>query len=407
MRTFLMLGCATALSACGGGTGPQTVGNAAPPAPTGGATTPAPTPASFINPAESKTYEGLGSVHSYAYHTDSNKNGQSGQLYAGDATTARDGGISITYNPRDAIFELTITRDKGIVNFANRRFQDPAHRTDFDGLREPQAGVPELAAAKQIQYLQFGSSSGPLRDPADPTYPIESDYRVGGVGYASDTSTFFYQKPGTTTKYVSYAGFVRNAFATAEITDPGTTTPYLRQNYTLERAAFVYGERTGNSAVPRTGSATFTGDMLATLVFNPRFDDHVAASTYFQWIDGSHSTAIDFGSLAVTHSFTGRVTAPTIDAYTDGNFDLPAGSIFTAAATSRIDLINKGGFTGSFGSASFTRPGMSNFVVAIAGSSIDGAFFGPAADEIGGGFRIVGGTPDERIDILGAYTGKK
>jgi hypothetical protein len=49
--------------------------------------------------------------------------------------------------------------------------------------------------------------------------------------------------------------------------------------------------------------------------------------------------------------------------------------------------------------------------VDIAGSSLDGAFYGPGGSaeklEVGGGFRIVGGTPDQRIDIMGAFTGKK
>ncbi|MDB5710610.1 MAG: transferrin binding protein-like solute binding protein, partial [Sphingomonas bacterium] len=55
----------------------------------------------------------------------------------------------------------------------------------------------------------------------------------------------------------------------------------------------------------------------------------------------------------------------------------------------------------------FVRPGMADFPLVIAGSSIDGAFDGPNGEELGAGFRIVGGTPDQRIDILGVLTGKK
>ena len=40
-------------------------------------------------------------------------------------------------------------------------------------------------------------------------------------------------------------------------------------------------------------------------------------------------------------------------------------------------------------------------------SSIDGSFYGPNAVEVGGSFRIVGGVPDQRVDILGAFTGAK
>ena len=69
-------------------------------------------------------------------------------------------------------------------------------------------------------------------------------------------------------------------------------------------------------------------------------------------------------------------------------------------------MINFGGFKGFFDSASFTSP-EGNRSVAIEGSTIDGTFYGPAAQEAGGGFRIVGGNPDERVDILGAFIGKK
>jgi hypothetical protein len=94
------------------------------------------------------------------------------------------------------------------------------------------------------------------------------------------------------------------------------------------------------------------------------------------------------------------------DAYTSQTHVLDAGATFNASASGSIDLINKGGFSGQVGSASFTQGGTTT-QVNIAGSSIDGAFYGPNAQEVGGGFRVVGGTPDQRIDILGAFTGKK
>lgn len=410
LRTLIALSGASILAACGGDTAPQSAGSIAPP--TGG--TPTPTPAhSFVNPTETKTYEGLGGVQHYAYSTDSRGVGQYSQLYAGDANTVRDSGISVTYNPRDAIFELTINRPNGIVNIDAFRFQDPAHRTDFGGARQPQAGVPQLSASRQIQYLQTGSSSGnALTDPANPFFAGayntgNPSYIAGQNQFTSTTQTFFYQKPGTTTRYVTYAGFVRNSVTAEEVQPDPTIPPFLRQNYSLDRAAFVFGERTANSAVPTSGSGTFAGEMVATLVFNPELDTNAAFPTYFQWIEGTQTTTIDFATLGVTTNMTGTVFGPTYDAYTSFGSVLPNGSTFTAVATSLIDLVNKGGFTGKFTSARFTRPGLSDFVVNIAGSSIDGAFFGPNGEEIGGGFRVVGGTPDERIDILGAFTGKK
>lgn len=406
MRNYMILMSATALAACGGGTGPEAVGGIAPPAGPSTGGTPTPSAHSFANPTQDKTYEGVGVAHTYRYSTDSNDSGQYNQLYAGDASTARDGGITVAYSPRDAIFEITIDRAKAGLNTGAQRFQDPAHRTDFGGASEPQGGVPNITG-KGIQYLQNGSQSGIPLAPGENPFPTRSDIPAGVSEFASDGRTFFYQKPGTTTKYVTYAGYVRNQVSVVGFEATETAAAYLENRYTLERAAFAYGERTANSAVPRSGSATFNGDMIATMVFNPNLDVNPAATTYFQWITGSATHTVDFGTLGVLSSFTGTVGGITRDAYTDQQFSMPERSTFSATAKSAIDLVAKGGFFGQFDSASFRRPDGSTFTVNIAGSSIDGAFFGPAAEEIGGGFRVVGGTPDERIDILGAFTGKK
>jgi hypothetical protein len=403
MRNYLLLAPAIPLAACGGGGGIQTVGGSAPPAGTPTPTpTPTPTAASFVNPVEAKTYAGLGAVEHYTYTTRSDGNAQSGELYAGDANTVRDSGISITYDPRDAIFDITISRPKGLVNATDLRFQDPLHRTAFGGLKEPQAGVPNLDAAKQIQYLESGSGSGQIISGGN-----NGNYITGADGYSSTTQTFFYQKPGTTTKYVTYAGFVRNTLSVGKQTDVGATVSHLQNTYSLDRAAFVYGELTANSAVPKSGTATYSGDMLATMVYNPLPDTDPTAATYFQWIDGSQTTVVDFGTLKVTTNLTGTVRAPTLDAYTTHAFSMPNGSTFTASATSLIDLVGKGGFTGSFTSACFAATCTAGNSLLIAGSSLDGAFYGPNGEEIGAGFRVVGGTPDQRIDILGTFTGHK
>ncbi|MBC9032212.1 hypothetical protein IAG41_07400 [Sphingomonas sp. JC676] len=416
IRTILALSVAGTLAACGGDTAPQTVGSVAPPAGS-------PTPThSFVAPTDPKTYDGLGAVQHYEYHTQSNVNGspvagsQGGQLYAGDANTVRDSGITLSYNPRDAIFELTINRPKGIVSVSASRFQDPAHRTNFGGATEPQAGVPDLTTALNgIQYLEAGGSSGTPLIPkgkydgngvsaAQSTYPVWDD------ASSSTVQTFFYQKPGTTnkygttTRYVSYAGFVRNTIAGA-LQQPVDTTAKqeLRETYSFDRAAFVFGERTPNGAIPTSGSGTFTGDMIASVVYNPMLDIDAAAPSYLQWMSGKATTNVDFASGVVTTHLDGTALAPPLDAYTSGAYLLAAGTTFSADGKATIDIVNKGGFTGQFTAASFAGLGTIN----IAGSSLDGAFFGPNGEEVGAGFRIVGGTPDQRIDILGAYTGAK
>lgn len=411
MRNLVFLLPLLTLPGCGGA-GPESVGsNAAPAAPIAGG--PGGAPAgnhSFVAPTLQKNYNAIGGVQSYNYLTDNRDTDpatpglqpgvQTGQLYAGDASTARNSGIAVDYNPRDGIFEIKIAAPLGNVS-QTLRFQDPVHRTDFGGAREPQTGTPRLTANAGVQYLQAGGSVAPIRfDPA------QSDMvPVGDNGGSHNLATFFYQKPGTETKYVTFAGYVRNATTIADKADPGGST-YTVQTNTLERAAFAFGERTDIDAVPRVGTATFNGAMVATMVYNPLLDIDRRTPTYFQWMEGRSKTTVDFAANTFTLDLTGTVFAPQFDAYTSKVFALNAGATFAASGAGRVDLVNAGGFLGQFTTATFTNGGVAS-PLTLAGSSIDGAFFGPAAAEVGGGFRIVGGTPDQRIDIHGAFTGTK
>ncbi len=416
MRTLLVLLAATSLSACGGA-GIQSAGSAAPATGTSGGTstgsgTVTPTSAhSFVAPTEVKTYSGIGGAQSYQYVTNNidgdpstavidPSSDQYRQLYAGNASTARNSGISITYNPRDAIFDITVNEPLGNVTNTTR-FQDPVHRTNYGGASEPQGGNIDITS-KGVRYLQVGSGVGVAVFDGS----VSNTFPIGAKDVAREATTFFYQLPGTTTKYVTYAGYVRNSIAISEVT-PATGNPYLENKFKLERGAFVFGERTGNGAVPKTGTGTFSGEMIATMVFNPLLDIDASAPTYFQWMQGTSSTVMDFAANTFTLALNGTVASPLFDTYTSKVFTLQNGATFTAGGKGRIDLINAGGFLGNFQTASFRQPDGTLLTVNIAGSSIDGALFGPAAEEVGGGFRIVGGTPDERIDIVGAFTGKK
>lgn len=395
MRNLVLLAATTTLAACSGG-GVQTVGSAAPPPAGGGQTGQT---HSFVNPTEKKTYSTIGGIHKYNYSTASNGSSQGGQLYSGNASTARNSSITVAYDPRDAIFEVQIA-DTGANVTQNLRFQDPSHRTDFGGASQPQGGVPQLSAGG-INYLQAGSQSANAAfGPESNTFPI------GAAGASRNVSTFFYQKPGTETKYVTFAGYVRNATSVTQVQDIAGPT-YLRQDHQLERAAFAYGERTASGSVPKVGTGTFTGAMVATAVYNPNFDIDPSAPTYFQWIEGRATTTVDFAASTFTVGLTGKVFAPQFDIYTSKAYTLQQDAVFNAAGNGRIDLVNAGGFLGQFTSASFTQPGGTKLDLSIAGSSVDGAFFGPAADEVGGGFRIVGGIPDQRIDVLGTFVGSK
>lgn len=430
MRNLAILLTATTLAACGGGD-TQSVSASVASAGTG-STSNSTTAATdfytqFVTPTTARTYSGVGASQVYSYLTDERtpsngttgivgSRGQQGVTYAGNASTVRDSKISITYDPRDAIFTLKVTDPLSGAS-ANTRFQDPASRTNFGGAVEPQWGVENFAAFAgiganaNIKFLQAGdgnplspfdrSGTGFVSSGNNSTPPS------GASGSTYQSTTMFYETPGSSTKYVSLAGYVRNDIKWVDVT-VGTSTIQQTQ-WKLERGAFAYGIQTDNAAVPRTGSGTYTGNMIATMVFNPTLDSTSNLPTYFQWISGTSTTTVNFATNGVTLRLDGIVGAPKFDRYTTPfQSSVAAGTTFTASGTATVNLINTGGFTGQFQSASFgaTTNGFSP-TVNVVGSSIDGAFFGPAAEEVGGGFRIVGGTPDQRVDIAGAFKGKK
>ena len=427
MRNYLLLASACTLAACAD-TGAQSVGSTATPTPTpgsgGGTPTPTPTDAysQFMTPVDAKTYTAIGGEQVYNYSTDDRLCcNQQAQIYAGNASTVRDSSITVAYDPRDATFTLTLSDTKTGAS-ASTRFQDPGSRTDFGGAKEPQWGTPNLnaltgAAAAynnpNIQYLQAGdgnplspydrSGSGALTPGTNTTPPD------GTSGSSYTSTTLFYEKPGSTTKYVTFAGYVRNAVSFNTTTIAGVNT--LVDNWHLERGAFAYGALTANSAVPSAGTGTYNGEMLATMVYNPTIDGRNGAvlPTYYQWLTGTSKVTVDFGAKSVGLDLAGAVLDPQIDRYTSPTSAfLPAGTTFTAHGTALVDIAGNGGYKGSFvgGNFTFLKAGTS-LPVTVAGSSINGAFFGPNAEETGGGFRVVGGIPDQRIDILGAFTAKK
>ncbi|MES2288429.1 MAG: hypothetical protein V4530_01725 [Pseudomonadota bacterium] len=434
LAILMTLTALTSLSACSGGDAQSASGVVASPVGgtggTGSSGSSTDVYAQFKTPTVARTYSGIGASQVYKYSTDdrtptnntsgtglTGSRGQQAVTYAGNASTVRDSKIQLTYDPRAAVFTLSVT-DPLSGAAAATRFQDPANRTNFGGAVEPQWGVtnfalfPGIGQNNNIRFLQagdgdplspYGRSGNGFVDPGNNTTPPSGD---SGAGYQS--TTMFYETPGSGgTNYVSLAGYVRNDMKWVEVT-AGTLTVNQTQ-WKLERGAFAYGIMTDNAAVPTSGSGTYTGDMIGTLVFNPTIDNTTSYPTFFQWLSGTSSTTVNFATGAVTLLLNGIVGAPQFDRFTTPQLaSLNAGTTFTASGTANIDLVRTGGFTGQFQSASFgaTNNG-TNPVVSIAGSSIDGGFFGPAAENVGGGFRITGATPDQRIDIAGAFKGVK
>jgi hypothetical protein len=231
-------------------------------------------------------------------------------------------------------------------------------------------------------------------------------------------NTFFYQQPGTSTRYVTLGGFVRN-LQVQNFDAPSVTI-------TRVRGAEVFGNATPAGEVPKTGTASYTGNMLASMVSNTELDINSQLRSRFEWITGTGKVDVDFAAGRVTTNFEGRVVAaaggvPLGEAFTseidaDWRSTLPApfegepwgainrpntGSAFTATGTATFDR------TGTAFSGNVNNSSLGSAAINIAGSALDGTFFGPNAVETGVSFRVVGATPDQRVDITGGFTGVK
>ncbi len=423
MRLALLLVGTSLLAACGGSESGSIGSGGTTPPPASPSTSPANAANhTFVAPTKEQTYKANGVSHKFNYEVETNNiantsSGQNNQLYAGNSTTVRQSGLSIAYNPRDAIFDINLADSASGVTFTTR-FQDPVHRTDFGGAIQPQQGTPNLSLPG-LQYLQAataGAASANFGIAAN-TMRLNLPDPEKSASYSQDT--FFYQKPGTTTKYVTFAGFLRNNLTATKVDTEATAatptapavaaTSKTTYTYDLARGAFVFGELTLNGNVPKSGSGSYTGSMLASAIINDQPDNTGlgGAPSYFQWIEGTSTTNVNFGSNTFSLVLNGDVLAPQFDGVTNNTHTIRAGAKFNAEGRGSVDLAAAGGFLGQFQNVWFVNPDTSRIDLFVAGSSIDGAFYGPAAEEVGGSYRIVGGQPDERIDILGIFTGKK
>lgn len=424
MRKFMLLAGTALLAACGGA-GPETAGSSAPIGTVGvgggNDTDPATgNPHSFVDPTRTVTYQAIGAAQHLRRTLVNEPTGdtidifdpttynrvQTGEYYNSNASTARDSKISITYDPRSA--EFTFRYDDPLATTSKEvTFQDPLHRTDYGGAREPQYGNDDFSneggAATNGQpidgfrYLEAGDADGGQRYR---TALGMTRTRTDGETVTSNQTTLFYQKPGTDTNYVTLAGFLSNDY---QISRENVHT----DDY--DRAVFVFGERTASDDIPATGTGTYTGPMLATMIFNDQKDIDRSATSFLQWIQGRATTTVDFATSSFNLSLQGEVNARQQYLETGGPTTIQPGAIFEATGNGAIDFRAYGGFQGRFTAASFANAGETLVLdqAYLSGSSIDGAFFGPAADEVGGSFRIVSGVPDERVDIMGGFTGRK
>jgi len=444
MRIILVLLATTALAACGGsdGGGIASVGSSAP-ATSSSASSSAVVPdkyAQFANQTVAKTYVGLGGLQSFSYTVQQSTSApvpgvaatattaaippippvaqvgpydgysQTSQFYAGNAAIVNSPNVTITYDPTSAIFTLNAT-DANAHTSATNTFQDPAHRVAGSTL---QWGIPQFKLP----------NTDPVTGQLDQTLYFVQALNGTQTATSSDVTTFFYQKPGSTTQYVTLAGYVRNQTNISIGQVDANGNYYTSTSNKLERGAFVYGVATDTSGVPVTGTATFNGNFLATAIINPNVYGVNSAGTsapttptpsYFQWIYGNAATSVDFAKSTIGIQLNGVTYAALPDPASGtalSSTSPPAQAVgggATFSATASGALVKGGnGFTGTFSAASFgATPTSSAVAVSIANvSSVNGQFYGPTANEVAGAFRVVGSLPNQRVDILGAFTGK-
>jgi hypothetical protein len=141
----------------------------------------------------------------------------------------------------------------------------------------------------------------------------------------------------------------------------------------IQASFFVFGEETAVTAMPKTGTATY---QLA--VAGIARD----GSTPYG-IGGSGTANVDFGASRLT-------TALTAGLY-DGNGSFVSNQTLNGTATIASDFARFAGtLQGSVNGTAVSGP-------------MNGAFFGPSAEEIGGSFKVSGG----QLEAVGAFVGAK
>lgn len=324
--------------------------------------TPSSTQSNLFDVSTATKFDAIGAVHSLAVRADGSS------LYQGNASTVDAPSGTISYDPRDGIFVMTIADSKANIS-RNITFQDPGHRTTAD-VNSVERQVPLLPGFNYLHVL-------------DGTVPL----------------TFFYQRPNGTGSFVSLAGFERS-----QTSEDGSAL--------AEQGVLVFGSRSTTTQTPTKGAAHFDGQFLATMIAQQGNSARVQ-----QWLDGISSLDVDFAKRTLSLSLSGKVGPAFVQnqPVADSVLSVPSGSIFTAVGSAAWTSASTA-FTGKFASAAFSSNSTStpiDFTSVSAGtatagaSSIDGTFYGPDAKNVGGNFRIVGGIPNQRVDILGGFVGVK
>jgi C-lobe and N-lobe beta barrels of Tf-binding protein B len=307
--------------------------------------------------------------------------------YEGSQPIGVNTGVTIDFNPRDAVYSVAVNT-ASIT--ASTRFQDPAHRTVLQ-----QQLVPTLSNYK---YAEAGSGADA------PGLNARSTTR--------DSNTIFVRDVGTgagQTQYVTLAGYVKQKYSESESirsSTPNSQTIQVQFDTDISRSVFAYGINTAYKDIPKSGQSTYAGDLYAHVVISPQVAINgqvlgTATGDDFRSVVGTSTSTVDFGSGKIGFALAGNVVGYAGDTR---NFAAAGGADIFKPVTDTTPSR----FSGAVTSWSLGAYNAANGIaVPTAASTIEGGFFGPKGEEIGGAFRIIGNRPEERIDILGAFAGKK
>jgi hypothetical protein len=213
--------------------------------------------------------------------------------------------------------------------------------------------------------------------------PVAGTYVVRDTGSLTTTATFGPSNLNASAGNFSTYGTAANSFRRLNQSPSNTLIALTYVDYGQWRRAstsggtasvndtyLVWGSRTPNASIPRTGSASYSTVVDGTFVHN----------------DGAYAVS---GTGNLTANFAGATIS--YDATATGTKEVGVGSISFGTMTGTGSI--------SFRSGAFSGRGVAD----AEGYKMDvvGNFYGPAAQEIGGLFRITGNNGQGQGAIVG------
>ncbi len=418
----------------------------------------------FGNPATPNTPTGFVRNNPAAPTFASLTYGRRGTLYDAEQPQGLSDKLQITRDPRGATFSIVVASG-GVTQ--NLRWQDPQHRTLLpqagipgnslydSGLTLsgalPLTGNPVYddylqginLPAKTTQAPSFGSPRpGPnasqlVADSGIPRGKTNIEYYESGSGTPTTyiANTLFFERVGQagavgdvgTNKYVTWVGYrttnYSNTFSRSSTTlntgdgnnfnDVEAVIESETESLTVDRSAFVYGLNSLAKDIPKTGTGTYKGSLFAHSTYTPT----VGAQTQFDTIWGTATSKVNFAndSLSVALSGTFQDSGFAFSATGSAIIQRPTipGTALGTAADQPISRFIGNISAVTIGTRNLTPNPNASLTDTFQASTIEGGFFGPSdkttgqPPELGSAFRIVGGQPDQRLDILGTFVGAR